>query len=424
MKLYKSIVMMGLTTFIKLALALLVTSYLARGLGVELFGELMLYLAIATLAALPINFGINTYIMKEMPRRSSRGTFITSSFSFKAISSSLYFLFIFILMYIIDFDINTLAFLLLFASILVESCTSYFLTCLRSCGQFKLDLKFSTFSSIVYLVAIYGVLIYSKSLAIVALSFFISRLICLFLVMKLSSSYLSNFGFIYNKKLILWFYRSRFFALDSIFSSVHGNMDSIILNNKLGVSAVGFYQSGLKLYLTALQVAAVFSNVFLPRASRAYGTLTFKKEVLLLQISFLILSLIVFIIFSSLSEFIVSIIYGPNFSKLILLMPYFGLLAAQRFIIASLGIVLTSAGAQAFRTKCNAINLFIIIISSFLFLPITSIQDWFELLLITNLLLFLMYYFWVLYNGFFSLRVFAFQLLLIAYIIGDLNQVG
>ena len=390
----KSLSQMSLTILLKFIMSLIVISIIARTLKVEEFGQFMIYMAAITLVTLFINFGLNTYILRELPRVENKSELVNHGMLFKIIISVVIIITAILFLVFFDFLNNPYVWFILLLTLISDNFSDYFLSILRAFGRFDIDLKISALSSALNLSFVYFCHLFSSDIISFAMAYLMGRIISLIILVIIINKHVVKLIFeLFN--VLAFAKKTLSYALDVYLGALFGNIDSIILSKFLGVSVVGIYQGGMRLTQTTLQSASVFTNVFLPRISSSYGKDNFKKEVMNLQFCYILLAMLTFYVFSYYGSTIVDIVYSSKYSKLYPLMPLFGLLCAYRFIIASVGVIVTSAGGQKFRTILNIFCWLIVLFSSDFFISKYDIYGWFYSLYLGHVFLLVGYLFWV-----------------------------
>ena len=90
-------------------------------------------------------------------------------------------------------------------------------------------------------------------------------------------------------------------------------------------------------------------------------------------------------------QLIINFLFGDSYNRLIELMPFFGLLFFLRFSAGAWGVVLTSAGEQAYRAKLGFLYWLVILILAGWLVPMLGIQGWLISLCIGTVLLIIGY---------------------------------
>jgi O-antigen/teichoic acid export membrane protein len=177
-----------------------------------------------------------------------------------------------------------------------------------------------------------------------------------------------------------------------LMGSAFGNIDSIVLRAFAGIETVGVYQSGMRIFQGGAQAAPILANVFLPAmAKQAQTKEKHPHAASLLQAAFLGFGAIFGLALAYFSAPIVTLAFGSGYTRLIALMPLFGLLFFIRFFASAWGLMLTAAGQQAFRAKATAIHLLFLLALGLYLTGRLHAEGWLIALILANVLLGMLY---------------------------------
>lgn len=394
MAILKNLSLMTINTGVRLTLGVITLSITARYLGIEQFGILMYWMAIAGLLAVISNFGLGTYLLREIGK-SPEKTIRTMS---ESLTAKLILSFLVIIAALVLTNIqNTnekLIFLIMLMSIVIEGYTEFFCIGFRARNRFDIDTKVVIIGAIINTSVVSMTALLSPTVLSVVIAYLISRTIVTLFAYIILSRELGlltlcdlNTGW---KNIKLNFS----YAVDAVMGALFGQVDSIVIGYFLGTSAVGLYQAGMRLFMSAAQSGVILQNVFLPKVAAGFSK---GKETYIEQSNFLILAYfatgcLVCLMFFIAGPWVVEFIYGPSYESLKTLMPWFGFLFMLRFIAGAYGALLTAQGMQFYRSQVALLQWIIVGIFAVILVPIYDTIGWIMALLIGTLSLGVLYY--------------------------------
>ena len=393
MGLKNSIVLMGAATAIRLGAGLITFSVLARLLGPESFGVLMLWFSVSVLISLITNYGLTPYVLKEVGVNPDSAESITNEgLTGKLLLTAIVFSCCSVAVWWLEIELRQV-FLCLLVSTVADSFTEFFNAVFRARGRYDIEARIALTTSILHATIVVSTVFMYPTVEHAAAAFSISRLTILIITVQAGAC---NFGPIKLAQVGVSIARLRKatgYAVDFGFQSLFGQIDSVVLNYFLGSVAVGLYQAGMRFFQIGAQAAGVLSNVFLPRAAAANKASrnTFTEESQLVQIAFILIGFCFGLMMAAFPQLIINFLFGDSYNRLIELMPFFGLLFFLRFSAGAWGVVLTSAGEQAYRAKLGFLYWLVILILAGWLVPMLGIQGWLISLCIGTVLLIIGY---------------------------------
>lgn len=390
--LFKNLTMMSASTGVRLGAGLITFALLARLLGPELFGSFMLIMSIGVLISMVTNYGFTIYVLKECSQNSQfTRKILNEVFTGKVVISFVTILIVFIVLSIANSGLMY-AFMLVFVGLIFEGFTEFFNSGLRVLGLYKEETKIATISSVIYCIVVGAVVFLIPTIFAAALSFFLVRLFVAILTFRALSVHFEVLSLTTLAAAVIRLKSAFIYAIDFFLQSPFGQVDSIVINHFVGYSSVGLYQAGMRLFMGASQTAPVLANVFLPNVARNVDNIIkFSKEVRYLQLGFLIVGAFIGLLFSHFPNYIVNILYGSQYQKLISLLPWFGVLFFVRFNASAWGLVLTAVGQQKYRTYANMAHWICVFIASYSLVPLYAVEGWIFSLILGNFLLVIIY---------------------------------
>ncbi len=394
MVIIKNLSLMAVGTGIRLVAGVITLAVTARALGPVGFGLLMFWMSVAGLAGVLSNFGLGTYLLREIGRTPEMTLqLISESLSAKLMLSLLVMVMGFAFVPVIAEGEREI-FLLLLTAMLIEGYADFFCAGFRARDRFDVDARAVAVGAAVngFVVSVTAIL--TRSVVAVAAAYLVSRSLVAVITYGELSRVLGRVRPAGIGTALHNIRRTYAYAIDAGMGSLFGQVDSLVLNHYLGAASVGVYQAGMRLFLAGQQGAAVISNVFLPRASAsAYSAEKGAIEQRRVQLAFLVVGGVGGLVFFLGAELLVHLIFGDSFHALVALMPWFGTLFILRFVVAGWGILLTAQGYQRFRAVASVIHWAAIGLSSLVLVPTYGNTGWLLALIAGNVLLLPLYVF-------------------------------
>ena len=392
MALKKNLLLMGFTTACRLLTGLLAFSVVARLLGPESFGVLMLWLSVSNLLSIVTHYGLITYVLREIGANpASAEAIINEGITGKLLLSGLVFACAIAAIWIFEFDFKQVFLCLLVATI--TDCFSEFLNAgFRARDRFDVETRIATITSLTHVTIMVGAVVVFPTVEVAAGAYAISRLVVLAITVPAVAKYFAAPRLGGLQASIIRLRKATSYAADFGFQSLFGQIDSIVLNHFTGSTGVGLYQAGMRVFQGGSSAAQVLSNVFLPRASKKSTDFAeFRRESTRIQIVFLSFGAIFGITMAVFSAPLVHILFGSTYGNLVRLFPLFGMLFFVRFSAAAWGVVLTAAGEQRYRTIATAIHWGLIAAITPNLVTRLGVQGWLISLIVGHFLLVFIY---------------------------------
>lgn len=378
--------LMTLTTGVRLGANFVTLAVIARILGTNKFGILMIWSGAAGLLALLCNYGFTSYVLREVGRRpSSNATIFSGVLSSKLIvACALITLSPIVLRYTSLH--NWILFATLLCAALVDTFIEFFGATLRSVGEYATESKFSLLGAVLYGGMVTSVVMLRRSEISAATAIVTARLVTAILFLLAVIRYLPGNLTLSPRRGVEFLKKARAYALDFGLQGLFGQVDNVIIGLLLGASSVGIFQAGMKLTMGLLQVAPIFSNVFLPKlSSKGLVSGEFKAELKRVQIAFISVGGVSAGAMWLFSREIVERTFGIQYASLEAILPWFGLLFVIRMIAAGWGLALTAVGLQGSRVAVGIVNWIIAIGLAVILLPRFGVIGWLYSLLIANI---------------------------------------
>lgn len=347
---------MGSGTALRLGAGMATFVVMARLLGPQHFGVVMLWLSVATLIALLGNYGFTPYLLRELGARPQA----TAGLLSQVLTAKLVLVLALLLPALLAMPWLSPAqrwlLLAMLLAQLADGLAEVFNVGLRATGRFALEARLTGGVALAQLLLVaVGVWLWPTP-ACAAGAYLATRLGALLASGVLLRRQVAGVWPASLAQGLTALRAARAYAADTVLQSLLGQVDSLVLNHYVGPAAVGVYQAGLRLFNGGAQAAPILANVLLPQASAAFAHTEggrFGGEAARLQWSFMAVGAGFGLVLALAAQPLTALLFGPQFSALAAVLPWLGLLFHVRFFAASWGVVLTAAGAQRFRAQAN-----------------------------------------------------------------------
>lgn len=379
---------MGVTTAVRLGAGMLTFVVLARLLGPESFGVLMLWLSVSALLSLITNYGLTPYVLREIGANpESAESIINEGLTGKLVLTAVVLVSAIVAAWGLGIEPKQVFLCLLLASIL-DSFSEFLNAGFRARDRFDGETRVATVTSLVHASIVTGAVFMSPTVEVAAFAYAISRLMVLAITVPAVARYFAAPRLARLGPSLARLRKAASYAIDFGFQSLFGQIDSVVLNHFIGPVAVGLYQAGMRVFQAGSTAVQVLANVFLPRAAaRVRFKDEFGRESKRIQMAFLSFGALFGIALAVFPGLIVHVLFGSAYGDLVRLFPLFGLLFFVRFAAAAWGVVLTAAGEQRFRTAATVIHWLLIAGIAPVLVPRMGIAGWLVSLIIGNGLL-------------------------------------
>jgi len=388
----KNLALMGVTTAVRLGAGLFTFSVLARLLGPESFGVLMLWLSVSALLSLITNYGLTPYVLREIGANpASAESIINEGLTGKLLLTAVVFGCAIVAAWGLGIELKQVFLCLLVASV-ADTFSEFLNAGFRARDRFDAETRIATITSLSHAAIVAGAVFVYPTVEVAAFAYAISRLVVLAITVPAVARHFAAPRLAELGVSLVRLRKAISYAIDFGFQSLFGQIDSVVLNHFIGPVAVGLYQAGMRVFQGGSTAVQVLANVFLPRAAaKAENAGEFGRESKRIQMAFLSFGALFGIALAVFSELIVHVLFGSAYSDLVRLFPLFGLLFFVRFAAAAWGIVLTAAGEQRFRTVATVIHWLLIAGIAPILVTRMGIVGWLISLIIGNGLLGFLY---------------------------------
>jgi len=362
---------------LRLAAGMLVMVFMARLFGRAEFGHFVYWLAVATLVTVPVNFGLGTYVLREIGIDRTRyhpvmGAALTTKLLIGA-AVTLGCLLACALLPVADAAV----FGLLALAQLFDSFGEFFNLGFRRDNRFQAEAQTAVATSLLHLCVMAVAVGLAGSALYAAAGFALSRGIGL-LVLALRSAAATGqvkpapLGTVPPLLRATWAYGGEL-ALFTAYSQV----DTLLVNSVLGAAGVGLYQAGMKLVEGVCRLAPVLAQFVLPSlAARHTDAQSFNRFAARVVGVMGSIGLLGGAVLAFGAEPLALRVYGTQYAGLAPLLPLFGAILVLRFLETAFGLLLVARGRQNTKVWLVAGQLLFVIGAGYPALHSAGLMGW------------------------------------------------
>lgn len=386
------LVFVSVGTFFKLGSGLLVLIYIARDLGSEEFGKFSLWLAVATMAVIPVNFGFATAVLREFGRVDVDKHKVLSSVIAAKIQISFA---VCVLVVVSSLFIPAgyrIGALVLVAAQIFESFSETYALSFRAMGAYRKEALSASVVAAIQMLAIFFAGIFLDEALGFAIVFAASRLLGVFLVRCYSRQAFGLIGcasFSEGRALI----KSSFpYGVEFFLNTVYTQIDSLVIGMVLGVRAVGLYQAGMKIVLGFSRIGPIVAMYLLPYLTQSYvAKRNARSHATGVVASFAVFGAVMWLLIYIFSGFIETRVFGDSYDGLGDLLNVFGALLFVRFVETGFGMVLVAKGLQGRKVLMVAVQILILFAAGVPLMLLQGLSGWIFSSIFSTVALLLMY---------------------------------
>lgn len=353
----------------------------------------MIFLSAAGVLCIVSNLGLNTFVLREVARSPQAASgVIADALTAKLILTVLTGALALALAVAVR-RFNDAAFLLLLLMLLAEGFTEFFNMGLRATGRFALEARQSLLAAMLNSCLVIAAALAGGSLFIIAVAYLVSRLLVTLLALISLGRLVGPVRLGSVRAGLRCLSDTVSYSVDAALSALFGQVDGVVLGVYLHVGAVGIYQGGLRIFMSALTAAGILTNVYLPKAAAEIGAGSGRPSAGSghVVLAYAALGNVVGWLFALLLPHLVERLYGAAFEPLKAMLPWFGLLFAARMIAGAWGVLLTAKGEQRFRSIGMAAHWVVIAALATVSIPNWGGIGWIFAMLVGSVLLGVIY---------------------------------
>lgn len=384
-------VLMG--NVLRLGAGLLIIVLLARRLGPDGFGVFAYGLAVASLAVMPLNFGLSTAVLRRFgaePERSLDA--LAEALTGKLLLLGPLLLLAFAGAALLPSPAGPVFLALLLAQA-AESFSEVYQLAFRAASRFKDEARTASITAVVHVCIVAGAAWVWPDPLHCAVGFMLSRMLGLVVTAHAARKAYQRIPLATLRAAWQCLRAALAYAIEFALTTANTQLDSVLIQSQLGVRAVGVYQAGMKLVQGVSRIAPIMALYLLPRLTRRVQAGGMEQAVLTMGV-FGGIGLLSGGVLALGADPIVNMLFGPRFAELAALLPWFGLLLALRFIETGAGLVLVAADLQRRKVWLVALQLLVLLGGGVWALSQWGLLGWLWAAIGSTLLL-LMLYVWL-----------------------------
>ena len=371
---------------------------IARMGGSKLLGEYATIIALISLFVFISEYGISTYLIREIARLQNNTTKISSYID---ISTGLVILLSFIAVILLviigillGYNLNIIIALILAGlGLMFESLSSVILSAFRGIQEMKWSSIVIFIMETIFLILALITLIYDAHIILIMIAYLLSRIIALLITIQTYQKRFSKLHIIANKKK--WgslLKHSSQFAIFDVVTKIHGSLGLIVLSFFSGNIVVSLYEITLATTFRLNILARAVTLAIYPFLSAEYGkggrTNNYYSGKLS-QFMLIIGVMTAIIIWLFCNKFIL-LLYGENYSDAIIAIKWLSLIIPIRFLCNSLVLTLSTSDRQNLCSKASIIAAIFSIIFNVILIPILGLMGAIYSALITQIVFFVL----------------------------------
>ena len=370
---------------------------IARYLGVKEYGVFSFVFAFVSFFSIFVDSGFNILIVREVVRdKSLIKNYTGNIITIKLILGVIIFI---VVMAMTQLLAETPAVRALIYLATLWMIGNSFITFLQSVFRVFEKMQYEALSKIIYFTSLFLIagLVLWQDLGIRLLissyvaTMLLSLIITLILVRKRFVKFQLKIDFDLWKVL---FQKAWPFIFSGAFFIIYFKIDTIMLGILSTNAEVGIYSAAYKIYAGVFIIPEMITQAFFPKLARAYkkDKKELKKLFFYFKNTLIIISILLFALIFSGSDFIISLAYGIEFHDAILILKILSTILLFRLFTYIYGWFLTSTDEQKRKVKFQAFCAFLnVILNYFLIIKYQAIGAAVATL-ITELTLLLLYY--------------------------------
>ena len=399
-KIAKNVLSLTAGTVVSKILLLILIIYIARYLGVVGFGKYSFAFAFTGLFAILANFGFNQLTIREVARdKTLAGKYLDNIIIIKVILSIGTFILIALIINLIHCPQDTTLAVYSFGIyVILNSFAQFFRSFFRAFERMEYEALLDIIEKIVLVSLILFVLFSGYGLIEVVLIFVIVGIINFILSLAvLCTKFVKprlKVDFTFWRYLVI---AAIPFGLNAIFAVLFFHIDTIMLSVLKGDAAVGFYNAAYNPLLALSFIPLVITSSLFPamsvffKSSKKSLEISSKKSSKYLFIIGLAISVGTFI----LADRFILLFYGKEFVQSVIAFQILVWFIPLRFVSSVLGTVLSAVDKQSLRTVSVAFSAILNICLNLILIPLFSFVGASIATLISELLLFLLFFYFV-----------------------------
>jgi O-antigen/teichoic acid export membrane protein len=368
---------MAISVMVRMGVGLAVFVLLARSLGPTDYGLFSTVFAYAMIAGFVTDFGYSVRALRDIAAKPDEGArLLSESLSVKAV------LMVIVaavgtgaLMLLPIGGAAKAASLLIGAAVLAGSVADLALVAFRSLGRYSKETRIVLWTSGLHGLVLASLALTHSGVVLVSAGFLFSRVV--YMMVALASvrrlfpgQPLRPAGL---KTTVTALRGSTSWAADSGLGYLSGQVDALIIPQLLGLAPAGIYQSGGRFSQAALGLAAILSNVHIPRLAGDTDDPTRVRREWRVIAEFSLVGAVFALAMLFAGPLATRYLLGPSYAEVDRLWAGFAAFLFARYSAAGVGVVLSARGRPALRVAAQLAGLLTIVIGFFVALPVLGL---------------------------------------------------
>lgn len=394
---YKNMLFLSAAEVISKILQFVLMIYAARLLDKSSFGKFSFALSLSLIAIILADLGIHIFLIREIARnKSSANKYFINAFAAKLALALITYVFIAVFINIANYpkDTRHIAYVILIFAVL-SSFTDLHYSIFRAFEKMFYDSLIKVLRMVILASAGLYVLFRYRDALIFGFAFILAESLMLILAYFIASKKFIKIRWIIDKRFIINIVKKSFpFGLALAFGAIYFYIGSVMLSKMRGDIEVAVYSAAYNLVLAILFIPTVYTNAIYPVMSRCFKTskenlvLIYKKSFKYLYIIGLPISIGSYV----LADRIIVFFYGEEYISSIIVLQIISLFIFIKFLNFLYGYVLSSINQQNKRMLSQGSTAVFNIAANLALIPKMGYKGAAIALLITEVFLFVVYY--------------------------------
>jgi O-antigen/teichoic acid export membrane protein len=379
---------------------ILILVLLARPLGTQEFGRLLLAYSFTAIFGILMEFGFKWYATREVSRDPAAALSITGKiFGSQLLLGSTATVVMVLFMHILDYPPQTrLVIALLWLSTIFLTLTNTLRSVFKGLNRFQYEtwLQGVLFAMLVLLLAVPS--IFHLGTVAFAAAILAARTIYFIFGLFLFKARLGAIGFHFDLtqawRLTV---TTLSFGIQIVLARIMLELNTVVLYQFKGNFAVGIYQAALRFILATVLISDIFIQAFFPVLSHSFKSnpAKFARAGMLLNRIQLSLGAYISGFFFIFADVFIQIAFGQAYGQAVPVLRILAFTTLLIFLSAAQSAILISCDKQYLRLKTNAMALLFNVVSTLALIPLWGAPGAAVSMAATYLLLLLVYLFFV-----------------------------
>lgn len=399
-RIYKNMFFLSTAEIISKILQFVLMVYAARFLDKSSFGKFSFALSLSFIAIIMADLGIHTLLIREVARNKNYANkYFINAFAAKLMLAFITYIFIVIFINVVNYpkDTRHIVYIILIFAIL-SSFTDLYYSIFRAFEKMFYDSLIKVLRMVILTsVGLYILFRYHDAL-IFSFTFILTEVLMLILAYFIASKKFIKIRWLLDKRFIINIVKKSFpFGLAFIFGAIYFYIGTVMLSKMRGDIEVAVYSVAYNLVLAILFIPTVYTNAIYPVMSRYFKTskenliLIYKKSFKYLYIIGLPISIGSYV----LADRIIAFFYGKEYISSIIVLKVISLYIFIKFLNFLYGYVLSSINQQNKRMFSQGSTAIFNIVANLILIPKMGYVGAAIGSLITEVFLFVLYYWYV-----------------------------